>query len=63
MSFAEALGNAVIAAAVVALIVVSAVLAVVYAIVKKKKDYNSTGIPKRVERPEAVEGSTDKKRS
>lgn len=29
-----------------------------YAIVKKKKDYNSTGIPKQVENPDEKEGST-----
>ena len=38
-----------------------AVAAVFYAIVKRKKDYNSTGIPKQVERPEEKEGSTDNK--
>ena len=32
--------------------------AIFYAIVKKKKDYNSTGIPKQVENPDEKEGST-----
>lgn len=56
----DELGNALTVSFVVTVAIVGAILAVIYAFIKKKRDYNSTGIPKRVEKPEEHEGSTNK---
>lgn len=47
---------------IIAILVFFAGAAIFYAIVKKKKDYNSTGIPKQIEsNPKEKEGSTGNK--
>ena len=43
---------------VIGIVILLVFAAIFYAIVKKKKDYNSTGIPKQVENPDEKEGST-----
>lgn len=55
----EAMGNAFVVSIVIVGFIVVAVAAIVYSFIKKKKNYDSTGIPKRVEKKEEHEGSTD----
>ena len=57
----ETIGDAFITSCVLVGVVVLVVATIVYAFIKKKKNYDSTGIPKRVEKPEEHEGSTDAK--
>ena len=59
MDVVETVGNAFIVSIVVVAFIVVAVAAVAYSFIKKKKNYDSTGIPKRVEKKEEHEGSTD----
>lgn len=56
----ETIGDAFFISVVVVFVIVVVVAAIVYAFIKKKKNYDSTGIPKRVEKPEEHEGSTDR---
>ena len=43
---------------VIVAVIVFGIAAIVYAIIKKKKNYDSTGIPKRVEKKDEHEGRT-----
>ena len=55
----ETVGNAIQASAVIAIAIVVGVTAIIYAVIKKKKDFNSTGVPKRVEKLDEHEGTTE----
>lgn len=46
--------------AVIAILVVVVLSAIIYAVIKRKRDYDSTGIPKLVDKPERTEGSSRK---
>lgn len=61
MDIVEMILDASIASLAIMVILFVIVAAIVYAVIKKKKDYNSTGIPKRTEDPKGKEGSTDAK--
>jgi hypothetical protein len=55
----EMIGNALEIAVVVTIAIVMTVAAIIYAFIKKKRNYNSTGIPKRVEKLNEHEGKTN----
>ena len=50
--------DAAMASIVIAVLVVVGICAIVYAVVKRKKNYDSTGIPDLVDDPKEKEGST-----
>ncbi|MBQ3282130.1 MAG: hypothetical protein IJH41_06975 [Eubacterium sp.] len=57
---AETISDAFTASVVIVGVIVIGIAAIIFAIIKKKNNYDSTGVPKRVEKPEEEEGSTKK---
>ena len=55
----ETVGNAIQASAVITIAIVVGIAAIIYAVIKKKKDFDSTGVPKRVEKLDENEGTTE----
>lgn len=58
----ELLGDAFIVTGTIVFVIVMVVAAIVYAIIKKKTNYDTKGVPKLVDKPEEHEGSTDNER-
>ena len=55
----EAVIDAFMVSVIVVILIVVGICAVVFAVMKKKRDYDTTGIPEMVVDPKEKEGSTD----
>ncbi len=55
----EAVIDAFMVSVIVVILIVVGICAVVFAVMKKKRDYDTAGIPEMVDDPKEKEGSTD----
>lgn len=55
----ETVGNAIQVSAIITIAIVVGIAAIIYAVIKKKKNFDSTGVPKRVEKLDEHEGTTE----